>query len=143
MDVNPDMLSPNEPCRSLTPHALPVQDRYYAEKLEVDPSDPQQIRRAAIEFVRGIHWVLAYYYRGVASWDWFFPYHFAPMCSDLTATAEVPSQFELGEPFLPYWQLLAVLPAGSKDLLPKPYQVGAWRLPLGWGGESDHAAFRP
>lgn len=100
-----------------------VQDRYYAEKLEVDPHDPEQVRKAASEFIRGINWVLAYYYRGVASWDWFFPYHFAPMCSDLTALGEVSPQFQLGEPFLPYWQLLAVLPAGSKALLPKPYQV--------------------
>ena len=100
-----------------------MQDRYHAEKLEIDPADPQQVRKAAAEFIRGIHWVLAYYYRGVASWDWFFPYHFAPMCSDLTAIQEVSPHFQLGEPFLPYWQLLAVLPAGSKDLLPKPYQV--------------------
>ncbi|KAK9865531.1 hypothetical protein WJX84_008983 [Apatococcus fuscideae] len=98
-------------------------NRYYAEKLEIDSSDPQQVRKAAAEFIRGIHWVLAYYYRGVASWDWFFPYHFAPTCSDLTAIGEVSPHFKLGEPFLPYWQLLAVLPAGSKELLPKPYQV--------------------
>ncbi len=102
---------------------LPVQDRYHAEKLEIDPKDPQQVRKASADFIRGIHWVLAYYYKGVASWDWFFPYHFAPMCSDLTAIGEVSPHFDLGEPFLPYWQLLAVLPAGSKELLPKAYQV--------------------
>lgn len=103
-----------------------LQDRYYAEKLEINPADPEQVRKASAEFIRGIHWVLAYYYRGVASWDWFFPYHFAPMCSDLTAIGDVSPHFHLGEPFLPYWQLLAVLPAGSKDLLPKPYQVSQW-----------------
>ena len=100
-----------------------LQDRYYTEKLEIDPSDPEQVKAASGEFIRGIHWVPAYYYRGVASWDWFFPFHFAPMCSDLTSLEEVSPKFDLGVPFLPYWQLLAVLPAGSRELLPKPYQV--------------------
>lgn len=32
-------------------------------------------------------------------------------------------EFELEEPFLPFQQLLAVLPAYSKDLLPKAFQL--------------------
>lgn len=32
-------------------------------------------------------------------------------------------EFQLGVPFLPFEQLLAVLPANSKSLLPEAYQV--------------------
>lgn len=96
------------------------QNRYYREKLEV-PDGPG--RRAVTEaYVRGLHWVLQYYYRGVASWDWFYPYHYAPMASELTALHSVAVSFTPGKPFLPYEQLLAVQPSSSCNLLPAPYQ---------------------
>jgi len=32
-------------------------------------------------------------------------------------------QFELGKPFRPFEQLMAVLPEASKELIPPPYRV--------------------
>lgn len=56
------------------------QDRWYAEKMGL----PRQDRRVAVQhYIEGLHWVLEYYYRGVASWNWFYPHHHAPMASDM------------------------------------------------------------
>ena len=72
---------------------------------------------------QGIRWVMEYYYRGVVSWDWFYPHHYAPMISDMTGLAQIRVAFEPGQPFRPFQQLLAVLPAASAKLLPSAYQV--------------------
>ena len=66
---------------------------------------------------------MEYYYRGVVSWEWFYPHHYAPMISDMTGLAHIRVSFEPGVPFRPFQQLLAVLPAASCKLLPEPYQV--------------------
>lgn len=62
---------------------LHLQERYYKEKLEVPDASPQSTRGVVGHYIKGLHWVLEYYYRGVASWDWFYPYHYAPMASDM------------------------------------------------------------
>jgi 5'-3' exonuclease len=71
----------------------------------------------------GIQWVLHYYYRGVTSWSWYFPHHYAPMMSDLVDLESVQLDFSMGRPFRPFEQLLAVLPPASMKHLPEAFHV--------------------
>ncbi|KRY61082.1 5'-3' exoribonuclease 1 [Trichinella britovi] len=52
----------------------------------------------------------------------FYGFHYAPFASDLCDFNVEEITFELGEPFLPFQQMLAVLPPSSRKLLPEPYQ---------------------
>ncbi|KAK9818370.1 hypothetical protein WJX72_011521 [[Myrmecia] bisecta] len=98
-------------------------DRYYREKLRVDRNDPAGVHDVVHSYITGLHWVLDYYYRGVASWNWFYPYHFAPMVSDMVNIEALDVRFEYGKPFLPFDQLLAVLPSASCKLLPQAFEA--------------------
>ena len=73
----------------------------------------------------GLAWVLKYYYNGCRSWAWFYPYHYAPLATDLCEhnAFDGLSDFPPSEPFLPFEQLLSVLPRASQRLLPLPYQI--------------------
>jgi len=84
---------------------------------------------------------MRYYFQGCVSWGWFYPFHFSPFAYDLTTIpflfpTSIEDQkeedneqkegendkeaiyFELGSPFSPLEQLLAVLPPLSSHALP-------------------------
>ncbi|XP_028906650.1 5'-3' exoribonuclease 1 isoform X2 [Ornithorhynchus anatinus] len=95
---------------------------YYMTKMGVEVVSDEFLADQAECYIQAIQWILHYYYHGVQSWSWFYPYHYAPYLSDIRNIKEFKIQFELGKPFMPFEQLLAVLPAASKDLLPVCYQ---------------------
>ena len=69
--------------------------RYYSNKFMVtEASDVKEfttkIKQAYIE---GLQWVMTYYYRGCQSWEWFYPYHYAPFASDLINCDRVVIEF--------------------------------------------------
>ena len=111
-------------------------DFYYNSKLKLPVTDKDRTlfqRRAIVrDYIEGLHWNLNYYHNGCMSWEWFFPYLYAPLATDLVNLnefygKEFPANargfkafpFEKGEPFPSLGQLLSVLPPQSAALLPK------------------------
>lgn len=80
------------------------------------------MRSQAEGYIRALQWNLNYYYNGCCSWSWYYQHHYAPYISDIKDFENLKIEFDLGHPFLPFQQLLAVLPSLSKELLPKPFQ---------------------
>lgn len=96
-------------------------DKYYQEKFEWNTSNTEEMQKLTENYVQGLQWVLFYYYKGVASWPWFYQYHYSPMISDVKHGLQANMNFELGQPFHPYEQLMGVLPDRSKKIVPTVY----------------------
>lgn len=96
--------------------------KYYENKLDYEKVDAEVLKDQAYGYIRALQWNLHYYYNGCVSWSWYYPHHYAPYISDVKNFSNVDLKFDSGKPFKPFEQLLAVLPAASKDLLPKAYQ---------------------
>ncbi|KAL2328420.1 hypothetical protein Fmac_021847 [Flemingia macrophylla] len=115
-------------------------ERYYEAKFSVKGPTEIECKRKEIVFVsstlptaiflgfvqkytEGLVWVLRYYFSGVASWAWFYPFHYGPFASDLYGISQLmldekskiidffPKDFEIdieGKRFL--WQGVCKLP---------------------------------
>lgn len=56
-------------------------------------------------YVRALQWTLYYYYRGVRSWSWYYPHHYAPYISDVQNFSHLKLEYDIGTPFLPFQQV--------------------------------------
>ncbi|KAJ5573751.1 uncharacterized protein N7459_008178 [Penicillium hispanicum] len=99
-------------------------DNYYRSKFGWGLDNEEEMKKLSENYVQGLQWVLFYYYRGIASWPWFFRYHYAPMISDVKKGLGADMNFRLGKPFRPFDQLMGVLPDRSKKIVPPAY----WEL---------------
>ncbi|KAI1293391.1 exoribonuclease Dhp1 [Xylaria venustula] len=93
-------------------------DRYYEQKFHVDAKDLDFRRKVAWAYTEGLAWVLRYYFQGCPSWEWFYPYHYAPFAQDFRDLAQLEIKFEKGRIARPFEQLMSVQPAASRHVLP-------------------------
>lgn len=96
-------------------------EHYYQDKFHWGLENHEEMRKLSENYVQGLQWVLYYYYQGVASWPWYYQYHYAPMISDVQLGLGADLSFPLGQPFHPYQQLMGVLPDRSKKIVPTAY----------------------
>ncbi|KAG8670027.1 5'-3' exoribonuclease 2 [Fusarium poae] len=96
-------------------------DRYYEKKFHKDPKDIEFRHGVARAYVEGLAWVLLYYFQGCPSWEWYYPYHYAPFAADFKDIAKMNISFEKGRVSKPFEQLMSVLPAASRHALPEVF----------------------
>lgn len=101
-------------------------NRYYKSAFLFEPTRENK-DHACFKYVQGLVWVLTYYYKGCTSWNWYYPWHNAPIISDVHSFITNPSKWKSlkldhGSPYKPFEQLMIVLPPESSHLLPKSYQ---------------------
>lgn len=98
-------------------------ERYYTSKFGFKGSFRDIADMVTREYVRGLCWVLAYYYKGCSDWQWFYPFHYAPFAEDMRSIMNIKLDFNSkAPPFKPLEQLMGVFPEKSASALP-----GSWR----------------
>jgi 5'-3' exonuclease len=86
--------------------------------------------------VESLFWIGEYYHNGCCSWNWYYPYLYAPLASgecnalytvppltfviDLKNLSALNVRFTTGTPVTPFFQLLTVLPPQS-NLMPTAF----------------------
>ncbi|KAL8143999.1 hypothetical protein V2J09_017031, partial [Rumex salicifolius] len=100
-------------------------ERYYRVKFGTEDHCKLEVIKKGVlkEYTEGLCWVLLYYFCGVPSWNWFYPYHYGPCASDMKGLRQNRVNFQEGFPFEPFDQLMAVLPPRSAEALPMAFRV--------------------
>lgn len=102
---------------------------FYKSKFAVDPStETEKFYEILNYYLYGLQFVYEYYFINLPSWQWYYPFYYAPLVSDLSMYLNylAESKFDLekiveGTPSPPFKQLLCILPKESIELLPPAF----------------------
>lgn len=98
-------------------------ERYYVSKFGISSFSREVADIVTKEYVRGLCWVLQYYYKGCPDWQWFYPFHYAPFAEDMRSIMRLQLNFNRSAPpFKPLEQLMAVFPYKSSGALPQTWR---------------------
>ena len=97
---------------------------YYSSKLHLSLVNDELIKNISTSYLITFCWIYQYYYNGIPSWEWYYPFHYSPFISDLTIYSNdfIYPIFDHSTPIRPFEQLLAILPPWSSHCL--PFQLG-------------------
>jgi hypothetical protein len=89
-------------------------------------SNLDKLDEIVMSYIKGIQFVMYYYFHGIPSWTWYYPYFISPFLSDFTRildkySDQINISFDKGQPYNPYDQLAYILPRQSLGLLPAAY----------------------
>lgn len=96
---------------------------YFYQLLQINPyTDMKQVDEVCSSFFEGLQWNVDYYFNGVYSHKWFFPYHFSPPLQELykylaKGSAVRDPTVHMPIDITPEEQLMLVLPVQSKHLV--------------------------
>ncbi|CAF3363356.1 unnamed protein product [Rotaria sp. Silwood1] len=99
-------------------------EQYYTKKFGVNQMDLEEFSlQVAQQYGQGLRWIFQYYFHGVPSWDWYYPYHYAPFACDFSKIEILSYYFnENSKPFKPLEQLISIVSSQCpREYLPKEW----------------------
>lgn len=86
----------------------------------------EHVDNVCLDYMKGMQFVMHYYFHGCPSWSYYYPYFMSPFLSDLITVvnkhaANVQITFDREGPYKPFDQLAYILPRASMGLLPDEY----------------------
>ncbi|KAF5348597.1 hypothetical protein D9756_009691 [Leucocoprinus leucothites] len=113
---------PEQTEESVEERFLKWKSSYYEDRFDIPDSKPDEMRELVYRYIEGLEWIVRYYYKGVPSWSWFYNYHYSPRVSDLLDIEQLTFNFDVGRPFKPFEQLVAMMSPAQIEHVPPTYR---------------------
>lgn len=97
------------------------QSRFGITKIAHGHADPL-FHKIILKYIEGLDFYCRYYFKGLPSWNWYYPFHYTPLLADVhfyIQSNKLNLAIPKSEPFDPFEALMFMLPTGSFGLLPK------------------------